>query len=861
MRFSFILVAIVLAGASFITSGADEPSIEARQSDSFDRISQNVMQGGISRKDAVILKAKLIFDHGAALSVAEKEVVGNDGPVIAQPCMTSFYTEVHMVYDELSDEERQYLCSLGENLRIAMESEAAKLSGAPFNSLPNFNLDKKLEGAYCVVNYTTTGDNAVPDSTFPELVKRDIDLAARIESKLFRAAYTEGGGKLQIYLIKDDVAYGTWFSVGYVAGFDKKRRSGYITISTIQDASRKDRNAALKGICFHEYFHGVQAAYNWYSSLWFREGSSVWAETYLGKSWPSLPIYFGASLSCFQKPRAPLWEESFHMYSTVAWVYHLADKFKGAAFIKEYLEATENQDDAILIFKDILSGKGSSFDKEFKDYAWEMYNKKIRSIKKYMPDVKKEEISTYGTKVNSYIYLTGLSFMELTPAIDISEATLLMNYVPDKTGSPRAHYFKAKSKDVKEITVSTQEGEYPDFVESFGKRTKEVCVFVADTDYNGEDSFPHEFKFDLITPRFRVKNMTAETPIDAGATTTIMVNYDLDGTHSDLETFPIALKVTRKNAKVIDNVSGDHGFAIGKNKTSEMYFNTGSDAKGPYAFSFEYRTPCTVWSQKWALPQVSSPGKCSVTVNNTAPGGGSKPFQRFLNVDEWDISISAVGTASGSGTIDNSGPRPDPAVEVLKWSYEYSASTTSIFSISQIALFDTSAVWSDVNSNPKYTIASLSVNEMSDYKFKTWPDDPLFESKTTRVTNSAAGPHQDNGFDLSINIDSGTYNIWIPQISFDSTLTITDKDGDIVTPVQIFMGLLPLEGNLEDILKKYWEDLKLPSSGLVISGEYTYTDIYDLVDTFGIPVSTPVKWTVSYTFTPVKQPEYSSLDW
>ncbi|NLF39650.1 hypothetical protein GX586_09410 [bacterium] len=81
------------------------------------RIQDAAARGRISRKDAVLLTARLLF--APATFPPDSEFAPAPGaPARVDECGTSFYKEVHAVYDELDDGERRWLASLSEDLRV-----------------------------------------------------------------------------------------------------------------------------------------------------------------------------------------------------------------------------------------------------------------------------------------------------------------------------------------------------------------------------------------------------------------------------------------------------------------------------------------------------------------------------------------------------------------------------------------------------------------------------------------------------------------------------------------------------------------------------------------------------------------------
>jgi len=264
----------------------------------YERLGKAADHGEITLKEAVLSKTQLLF---APKTIAKDHPFGvqADEVPVAEECLTGFYKDVHKVFDELTEDEEVFLGSLSPDLSLivtAREREKSEALGVSrVGALPDFGLDKEVEGKYCIIHYTLTGANASPDQTYADLVKKYMDMA--IASKMtthFKKAYVEGSadfqGKLHAYVLDMD-GNGEWVDVSQVE--TRNKRAGYIKISTkIKDNFGTGWQLKMKGLCFHQYFHGIQSAYNALSDLWFLEATAVWASCTYGGVWTHLREYY-----------------------------------------------------------------------------------------------------------------------------------------------------------------------------------------------------------------------------------------------------------------------------------------------------------------------------------------------------------------------------------------------------------------------------------------------------------------------------------------------------------------------------------------------------------------------------------------
>jgi|WetSurMetagenome_2_1015567.scaffolds.fasta_scaffold45759_1 hypothetical protein len=590
---SFLFVLNIGVPPSFAAEAVDSP---------YDAIGRAHQEGEISLKDAVLQKADLLF--GAQPSAKAAQQSGGER------CLTGFYKEFHQIVDELSDQEKAVLGRLNPDMRAILKARETQLLGiaAGVAALPDFpDLDAGTEGVSCYVHYTLTGANKVPNDDYPEAVAKYIDEAVSKEGKDFRKALPEhgGDGKLHVYVTNTGAPgiYGAWVDVD--SGAPGKQRTGYIKINPTSA-----QGVDLKLTCYHEYFHGVQSAYNWNSSLWFMEATCTWVENYYAKNSKGLVDAFSSPSSIFNSSHLPLSDNTFHKYSTVAYAYYLYDKYGGINFLKDYFTATVNADDAIPLIDNLLKGKGTSFEADLPLFWMALYQKNIKSIKKLMPSVKLYTTeNSYEYTHYSYVSPTASLYYAFVPEADIPNATFMARSKASATGKPRAIMFKEKDK-----TPAFLNDNVVGFFSDFGKKNKKVILIAYDAAYTTEaDTATREAYLTVQTPYVKVKSIAADSPLYAPGSSQIAITYDLLGVDPDpLKLFTVQLKITEKGPDVSDSASGPTPMTPGENQTyDDLWFNVyNHHDHGTYKFKFRLSVP----DDTLGMPQVYSEGSCSVVV-------------------------------------------------------------------------------------------------------------------------------------------------------------------------------------------------------------------------------------------------------
>ncbi len=107
----------------------ENPKKEMRQPTTYDRIQKAAEMGELTLKEAVLLKAKLLF----APSLIPRDSKYAPGPgegKIQEEGLTGFYKEVHKVFPELNGQEKEFLKSLSPDLEVIINQREKEQKGA-----------------------------------------------------------------------------------------------------------------------------------------------------------------------------------------------------------------------------------------------------------------------------------------------------------------------------------------------------------------------------------------------------------------------------------------------------------------------------------------------------------------------------------------------------------------------------------------------------------------------------------------------------------------------------------------------------------------------------------------------------------
>jgi hypothetical protein len=127
-----ILASIALVMGSGLDASPqtkETPKTNMRQPTTYDRVSRATDYGEITLKEAVLLKAKLLF--APSLIPGGSQFAPKPGEALVQEdCLTGFYKDVHRVFTELNEEERKFLKSLSPDLEAIIQQREKEEKGS-----------------------------------------------------------------------------------------------------------------------------------------------------------------------------------------------------------------------------------------------------------------------------------------------------------------------------------------------------------------------------------------------------------------------------------------------------------------------------------------------------------------------------------------------------------------------------------------------------------------------------------------------------------------------------------------------------------------------------------------------------------
>ena len=592
----------------------------------YEKILKAQAAGEISPKDAVLLKAKVLFAPGEyelppALQPLAGEEYGGDF------CLTGFYAEVQRVFSDLTAGEIRFLSSLDPNLDLLLRAWARgevtrpePLSASELQSLlDNYGLNQEKPGKYCMVHYTLDSGNVnrAKDLQYVDQVQQYMDKAIADMTRDFHAARAEfesTNNIMHVLIIQVNGPYGGGWKPTYII----KSSPGYITLSNDLDTP-----TMIKVACYHEYFHGITSYYNQYIDTWFQEACAVWAELYYGKTAIQYPVYFvSIQDSIFWEPNRPLWYPTYRIYSTGTLAWFFSDKYGGKKFFQAFLQQAESggENDAIKIIQNVLQGLGASpFSYNYREFLAAMYCKSIKSLKKYMPDITvlQSEFNKYGTVPDQdTVKLTGAKYYRFLPEAG-AKGTTLIAFCENKGALGLPEGCLITDRKTNSLKTFTQGRSYiTNFVQK-GAKQKEVVLIVTDAIYAGKDENDRTYEFSAIVPYVHINSFIPNPSVMvAGQTSYMPINYDLLGTWPDTP-FETQITVTEKNPNVTDHVSGIHPLWPGVNQVLGTYFYTSCGVPpGTFKFTVQFAVP----RDDWLIPQSKSQASCAVVVQPCTQG-------------------------------------------------------------------------------------------------------------------------------------------------------------------------------------------------------------------------------------------------
>ncbi len=214
--------------------------------------------------------------------------------------------------------------------------------------LPSDNgLTLKYETAHFILWYTTSGSNAPPltdadASGVPDYIEN----AGKYSEQTYEYEVNTLGyktppittiPKYYIYILNPGSGIYGITLYGYFPGKSGTQLDVLFVVNNSFSFARENDDAdgkvlgAMKATVAHEFFHGVQAAYDWFedeaSGFWFAEASATWMED---EVYPDTNDYIGYLNSWFGTNGVPLDStSSLHQYGSAIFCKFLSEKIAG----------------------------------------------------------------------------------------------------------------------------------------------------------------------------------------------------------------------------------------------------------------------------------------------------------------------------------------------------------------------------------------------------------------------------------------------------------------------------------------------------------------------------------------------------
>jgi len=211
---------------------------------------------------------------------------------------------------------------------------------------------RSLETAHFQVFYMSSGTDAVPAGDadgngapdYADRVASYLETSWAKEVDEFGFKQPPGDGKLKVHIKKINhnglthAATGktAWIEINNdIAPYTTNLLGGTIGEDFIADPEGLEA-AMLKACCAHEFFHCIQASYDWDEENWWCEGTAEW----MGDAvFPESKFYCNNVDPRFTKPHVSLFStDGWFEYGASIWAFYLAENFDGATIIKQIWE-------------------------------------------------------------------------------------------------------------------------------------------------------------------------------------------------------------------------------------------------------------------------------------------------------------------------------------------------------------------------------------------------------------------------------------------------------------------------------------------------------------------------------------------
>ena len=115
----------------------------------------------------------------------------------------------------------------------------------------------------------------------------------------------------------------------------------------------------LKACCAHEFFHCIQAAYDWEEENWWCEGTAEWAGDAV---FPESKFYTNNVSPRFKNPHVSLFsKEGWFEYASSIWAFYLAENFGGHEIIRQIWEGCQGDKGVFQATQDAMGNLEEQF--------------------------------------------------------------------------------------------------------------------------------------------------------------------------------------------------------------------------------------------------------------------------------------------------------------------------------------------------------------------------------------------------------------------------------------------------------------------------------------------------------------------
>lgn len=320
----------------------------------------------------------------------------------------------------------QYLSTLDDGTKARYK---LPLQFSSYDTLPapsTYGLDKTYETEHFIVWYTTSGSNApsltdsngnnVPDFIENAGTYAETSYTYQVSTLDYKKPPITTIPKYYLYIANyASGVYGVTF-YGYFTENSGNQLDVLFIIHNSFSFARKNDDpdgtvlGALKVTIAHEFYHGVQAAYDWFedeaSGFWFAEASATWMED---EVYPDTNDYIGYLSNWFASNGIALDSSSYlHQYGSAIFCKFLSEKVAGAGaganpVIMKYIweEAAVNEPNggkSVNSITNVLQSKyAATFSEVIKNFYVNNYLKDYEDGVKF-PDVRTTDYSS--TSVN-----------------------------------------------------------------------------------------------------------------------------------------------------------------------------------------------------------------------------------------------------------------------------------------------------------------------------------------------------------------------------------------------------------------------------------------------------------------------------